>query len=222
MRRISFFSLPDVPDRPRLTAVRAAFVWAGFAIALVVPVALAAASPQLAWRQPVYIVAGFAGILGLALLLLQPLLAAGWLPGISVVKGRRAHRWTGALLVAAVIVHVGGLWITSPPDVIDALLFVSPTSFSLWGVLAMWSVFGAACLVALRPMLKMRPRRWRQVHTALAFVVVIGTVIHAILIEGAMETLSKLALCLLVLVVTISVLAKSTVWKGSWPSKARK
>lgn len=40
-----------------------------------VPIAVAAFSPLLEWRGPVYIAAGFAGILGMALILAQPLLA---------------------------------------------------------------------------------------------------------------------------------------------------
>lgn len=201
--------------------MRAAILWVGFVAALVIPVLLAAGSPQLAWREPVYIVAGFAGIMGLALLLVQPVLAAGWLPGISVSRSRRVHRWTGAALVSAVFVHIGGLWITSPPDVVDALLLVSPTPFSVWGVLAMWSMLAAACLVALRSALKIRPRRWRQIHTMLALVAVVGTIIHALQIEGTMEIVSKFIMCLLVLGVTVSVLAKSSIWKGLWSPRTR-
>ena len=48
-----------------------------------------------------------------------------------------------------VIVHVAGLWLTSPPDVIDVLLFRSPTPFSAWGAIAMWAVFAAALWAAL-------------------------------------------------------------------------
>jgi hypothetical protein len=64
----------------------------------------------------------------------------------------------GSLLVALVLVHVGGLLIASPPDAIDALLLRSPTPFSVWGVLAMWATFAAALLAALRERLAIRPR----------------------------------------------------------------
>lgn len=80
-----------------------------------------------------------AGVTGLALMMFQPLLIGDFLPGFSLYHARRVHFWTGALLVAAVVAHVAGLWITSPPDVIDALLFISPTPFSAWGVIAMWA-----------------------------------------------------------------------------------
>src|SRR3954467_15102282 len=97
-------------------SAKAPLMWAGLAAAICVPLAAAAASPLLAWRGPLYIMAGFAGILALALLLVQPLLAGGYLPGLPAFRGRRVHRWIGGALVAVIVVHVGGLWITSPPD----------------------------------------------------------------------------------------------------------
>ena len=176
--------------------------WAGLLVALTVPILAAAASPLLAWRDPVYILAGLAGVVGLALLLVQPLLAGGMLPGLSLVRARQAHRWIGGGLVATVVIHVAALWITSPPDVVDALLFRSPTSFSVWGVIAMWAVFAAALLAAMRRRLRSRPRTWRRAHTTLATVIVLGTVLHALLIQGTMETVSKVLLCALVVAAT--------------------
>src|SRR5215218_216658 len=176
---------------------RVALIWAALATAVCVPIAAAAASPLLAWRGPVYILAGFAGIIALGLMLVQPLLIAGYLPGLPAYRGRRAHHWVGGALAVAVVVHVGGLWITSPPDMIDALLFVSPTPFSPWGVIAMWAIFAVALLALLRKRLGLRT--WRTAHMSLAVVIVIGTVVHGILIEGTMETMSKVALCALVI-----------------------
>ncbi len=192
---------------------RVTLVWAALAAAVVVPIAAAAASPLLAWRDPLYIVAGVAGVIALALMLVQPLLMSGYLPGLSAFRGRRAHRWIGGVLVASVVIHVGGLWITSPPDVIDALLFTSPTPFSAWGVIAMWAIFAVAFLAALRHRLRLRPRTWRIAHMSLAAVIVVGTVVHGILIEGTMETVSKAALCALVLAATIKVMADFRVRK---------
>jgi predicted ferric reductase len=190
---------------------RATLIWAALLAAVVVPIAAAAASPLLQWRDPLYIAAGFAGVVALALLFMQPLLMGGYLPGLPAPRGRRAHRWIGALLVAAVVIHVGGLWITSPPDVIDALLFTSPTPFSAWGVIAMWAIFAVALLALLRG--RLRPRTWRIAHTVLAVVIVVGTAVHAILIEGTMETMSKAALCALVLAATVKVLIDLRVWR---------
>ena len=81
-------------------------IWAALAAAVCVPIAAAAASPLLAWRGPVYILAGFAGIVALGLVLVQPLLIGGYLPGLPAHRGRRAHHWIGGALVVAVVIHV--------------------------------------------------------------------------------------------------------------------
>jgi predicted ferric reductase len=175
-------------------------------IAVVVPIAAAAVSPLLAWREPVCVLAGFAGIFGMTLLLVQPLLAAGELPGLSVVASRRCHRGVGVVLVLAVLIHVAALWITSPPDVIDALSFASPTQFSAWGVIAMWAVFATALLAAVRRRLRLRLWAWRIAHTGLGAVIVVGTVVHAVLIDGTMEAISKVALSVLVVAATAKVI----------------
>ncbi|TCP38854.1 ferric reductase-like transmembrane domain-containing protein [Rhodovulum marinum] len=194
--------------------LRMALIWGGFTAALAVPIAAAATSPLLAWRDPVYVAAGFAGIVAMGLLLFQPLLAVGYLPGLAALRGRRVHRWTGGALVAAIVVHVSGLWITSPPDVVDALTFTSPTPFSAWGVIAMWALFAAALLAAGRRRVRLRWRTWRLAHTSLAVVVVIGSVAHALLIEGTMETLSKAGLCMLVVAATAKALVDLRVWSS--------
>ena len=192
---------------------KATLIWAVLAAAVCVPIAAAMASPLLAWRGPVYILAGFAGIIALGLMLVQPLLIAGYLPGLSAYRGRRAHHWIGGALVVAVVVHVGGLWITSPPDMIDALLFASPTPFSPWGVIAMWAIFAVALLAALRRRLGLGPRTWRIAHMFLAVVIVVGSAVHVILVEGAMETVSKTAICALVLAAAMKVMADLRVWR---------
>jgi len=192
---------------------RVTLIWVALAAAVCVPIAAAAASPLLAWRGPVYILAGFAGIVALGLVLVQPLLIARYLPGLSAYRGRRTHHWIGGALVVAVVVHVGGLWITSPPDMIDALLFSSPTPFSPWGVIAMWAIFAVAIVAALRRRLGLRAQTWRIVHMPLAIVIVAGSVVHAILIEGTMETISKAALCALVLAATVKVMVDLRVWR---------
>ena len=115
--------------------------------------------------------------------------------------------------MVAVVIHVGGLWITSPPDMIDALLFSSPTPFSPFGVIAMWAIFAVALLAVLRRRLGLRPRTWRIAHMSLAVVIVVGSVIHGMLVEGTMETMSKVALCALVLAAAIKVMADLRVRK---------
>ena len=184
---------------------RAILIWLALVLAVGLPIVIAATSPLLAWRQPVYVAAGFAGIIAMALLLIQPLLAGGYLPGLPARHGRRFHRVAGIGLVGAVMAHVVGLWITSPPDVIDVLLFSSPAPFSDWGVIAMWAVFAAAGLAAFRR--QVRPRAWRLGHTALVALLVVSSVAHAMLIEGTMGTVSKAVLCAL----TIAALVKALV-----------
>src|SRR3954464_3265422 len=188
-----------------MTSVRVALIWAALVAAICVPIALAMTSDLLEWRGTVYILAGFAGIFALGLLLVQPLLIAGYLPGLSAYRARRAHHWIGGALVTAVVVHVGGLWITSPPDMLDALTFASPTLFSPFGVIAMWAIFAVALLAAFRRRLGLR--RFRILHMALAAVIVVGTVVHAALIEGTMETVSKALLCVLVILADMKVMA---------------
>lgn len=194
-----------------MRVARVTLIWALLAAAIFVPIAAAAASPLLEWRGPVYILAGFAGIIALGLVLVQPLLIGGYLPGLAALRGRHAHRWIGGALVVAVVVHVVGLWITSPPDMIDALTYTSPTPFSPFGVTAMWAIFAVALLAAFRR--RLRPRTWRIAHMSLAVVIVVGGVVHSMLVEGTMETVSKAALCALVLAATIKVMTDLRVWR---------
>src|SRR5262249_59470157 len=93
---------------------RVTLIWALLAAAVFVPIVAAAASPLLEWRGPVYILAGFAGIIGLGLLLVQPLLIGGPLPGPSAYHGRRAHPWIGGLLVVAVWGQAAHPWVRRP------------------------------------------------------------------------------------------------------------
>jgi predicted ferric reductase len=176
-------------------------IWVALAAAICLPIAAAALSPLLEWRGPVYVLAGFAGMIALGLVLVQPLLIGGYLPGLAGYRGRRAHHWIGGALVVAVVIHVAGLWITSPPDMIDALLL---TPFSPFGVIAMWAIFAVALLAALHRRLGLRT--WRIAHLSLAVVIVVGSVVHVMLVEGTMETISKAALCALVLAATIKVI----------------
>jgi MYXO-CTERM domain-containing protein len=198
-------------ENSAMKPAKAALIWAALAAALGVPIAAAAASPLLAWRGPVYIVAGFAGILALGLLLIQPLLAGGYLPGLEAWRGRRAHRLIGAALVVAILLHVAGLWITSPPDMIDALLLTSPAPFSPFGVTAMWAILGVALLALLRR--RLRLRTFRLAHMALAAVIVACSVVHAMLVAGAMETVSKAALCALLLAAAVKAIADLRLWR---------
>ena len=188
------------------TAMRPVLIWGAFLVLILWPFAMALGSPQLAWREPVYIAAGFAGVLAMMLLVAQPLLAAGLLPGLPAMRGRRLHRWVGGTLVVLIVVHVGGLWITSPPDVIDALLFVSPTPFSAWGVIAMWAIFATAVLAIWRR--HMRFQTWRAIHMTVACVIVLGCIVHAVQIDGTMAPVSKFVLSIGLLAVSVPIIGR--------------
>src|SRR4051794_41895955 len=117
-----------------MAPVRVALIWAALVAAIGVPIALAMTSDLIAWRGTVYILAGFAGIFALGLLLVQPLLIAGYLPGLSAYRARRAHHWTGGVLVTAVGVHVGGVWIANPPGLPHAPALPPPSPVFPLGV----------------------------------------------------------------------------------------
>ena len=119
------------------------------------------------------------------------------------MASRRVHRWVGVVLVLAVLIHVAALWITSPPDVIDALAFASPTPFSDWGVIAMWAVFATAFLAVVRRRLRLRLWAWHIAHTALG---ALRTIVHSVLIDGTMEAISKVALSVLVVAANAKVI----------------
>ena len=182
---------------------KALLIWGGIGLLMCCPIAVAALSPYMAGRGFSYIVGGMAGIIALAILLIQPLLASGYLPGIK--NERRWHRIVGVFLVIAVLGHVFGLYLASPADMTDALLLVSPTPFSVYGVIGLWSVIFTAVLVALRGRLLFRPSLWKLAHNCLALIVVVSSVVHALMIEGTMGWNSKLILCICVLIVSLVV-----------------
>jgi hypothetical protein len=192
-------------------SARAILIWAALAAAVGLPIALATTSELLEYRGAIYIVASFAGIIALGFMLVQPLLAGGYLPGLSGYRARRVHHWIGGAIVLAIVIHVAGPWYSSPPDMLDALTFTSPTPFSPFGVVAMWAIFAVAVLAAIRR--RLRLRTFRLVHMSLAVIIVVASVVHGMLIEGTMETMSKAALCALVLAAAIKVIADVLVFR---------
>jgi len=75
----------------------------------------------------------------------------------------------------------------------------------------MWGIFATACLALIRR--RLRLRMWRLLHSGLAVLIVLGSVIHAMLIEGTMGTISKTVLCVAVLAATLKVLINLGVWR---------
>lgn len=190
--------------RTHRSATYVVLVWVILAVMLFVPLLVAALNPLQASRNAAYIVASLAGVFALGLMLVQPLLAAGYLPGLALVKMRRWHRIVGGGLVVAVMLHIGGLYLTSPPDTLDALFLVSPTPFSIYGVTAMWALVFTALLVALKKRLGIKLSLWRIAHNVLAVIAVISTIVHALMIEGTMGQISKIILCVAVGAVTLA------------------
>lgn len=192
--------------------LRAFLIWAALGGLVAVTLVAASLSPLLQWRDPVYIAASFAGIAAMLLLVMQPLLAAGLIPGLRLQETRKLHRYSGAALVLAIIAHVAGLWLTSPPDVVDALLFASPTQFSVWGVIAMWAIFSTALLGFWRRKLSLRPKVWRLAHTGLAVLIVAGSFAHMMLIQGTLGVLLKAVLGAIAAAVLLKALHDLRLW----------
>lgn len=191
--------MPVIPDR-RLAPV----VWLGVAAIAVVPVGLAAASPLLQGREALYVVGGMAGVLAFCLLFVQPLLMATAPRLMAPARGLRWHRWVGLAIIAMVGIHVGALYAYSPEDVADALLLVSPTPFSVYGVIGLAALALTAVLAAIRRRLPAGAvSLWRLFHSLLAVAIVGAGAVHAMLIEGTMEERSKLLVCVAAVAVVL-------------------
>ena len=164
-------------------------------LVVVGPIVVAAVSPLLKSRELIYVIGGLSGVIALSLLLVQPLLAIGYLTGVSLGRQRRWHLCSGTLLVVSIALHIGALYVTSPDDMTDALFLRSATPFSIYGVIALWGVLLIALLVAFRSKIKIPIKKWKTLHAVIAAIVVVASIIHALWIQGAMGTVSKWVLC---------------------------
>lgn len=173
---------------------------------VLVPVILAAMSPLQSGREFTYVIGALAGVLALSLLFVQPLLVAGFLPGLMPSMEKRWHRRLGTVLVSAVGLHILGLYLASPDDMSDALLLVAPTPFSLYGVIALWAVALLGLSAVFRSRVRLRLRLWKVVHSALALIVVTASIVHAWMIDGTMNGLSKTISCVCIAMATVAAL----------------
>ncbi|MEO1532418.1 MAG: hypothetical protein AAFU72_09630, partial [Pseudomonadota bacterium] len=64
----------------------------------------------------------------------------------------------------------------------------------------------AALFAAFRRRLRLRPATWRLVHLTLSTIIIAGTVLHAMLIEGTMGLVSKAVICALVVAALVKLL----------------
>lgn len=171
-------------------------IWLGLLVVMTLPVAMATRSPYLPFRSSIYVLAGFAGIICLSIFVLQPLLSTNHLP-LHPIQTRRLHRIVGTSVLILAIMHVAGLYLTSPPDVIDALLLRAPTLFSVFGVVAMWGIILTVLIAKLRRTLP--ANIWRATHRTLSTLVIFATLIHALQIQGMMEPITKWIISIAVL-----------------------
>lgn len=181
--------------------------WILLAFCLGMPALLAAFSPLLEWRGPVYTAAGFAGILAYSFMLWQPLLMAGHWPPIKRRYARLLHRAVGAGVILLVAVHVLGLYLISPMDVLDVLSFRSPTPFGLWGAIALYILLVLGFVVLFKR--KIPLARWRFLHLSLASILSLTTILHVLPIEGTMESISKWILAAALLAALTRVVFRS-------------
>ena len=73
----------------------------------------------------------------------------------------------------------------------------------LFGVVAMWGVFLTAFWAVVKRWLRLRYPVWQRLHTGLAVIVVVSTVVHAVQITGLMELMSKGVLCALAVALSL-------------------
>jgi predicted ferric reductase len=88
-------------------------------------------------------------------------------------------------------------------------------------VIALWAVIATALLATFRRRLRLKPTAWRACHLTLATVIVTGSVVHAMLIEGTMGTLSKAALSALVVAAAVKVVVDRRPWTLLTRERAR-
>jgi len=77
----------------------------------------------------------------------------------------------------------------------------------------MWAVFCAAILASMRKRLRLKPPVWRLCHFSLVIIIVVGSTVHALLIEGTMGAISKTVLCVLVVAAAGKVIFDARPWK---------
>ena len=116
--------------------------------------------------------------LAVGALAVQPLLAAR--------HGVRAHRATGAVIVALVLAHVALLFVLSPDDALFAMSPDGPTRARM-ALIATVALLAAAVLGALGPSLPLSRATWRILHAYLGVLVLVLGVGHAVLTDGALD-----------------------------------
>lgn len=152
---------------------------AAAAVVLVpLPLVLALTDAHLAGAPAALVVSTAAAALAVSALALQPLLAG---------SGRlRWHRVLGAVALALVLLHLGGLFVVGAEDTWFALSLDGPTRGRM-AALATIALIAVVVLGAARALLPMSGATWRILHGFLALLVVGLGFGHAVLTDGALD-----------------------------------
>lgn len=155
---------------------------------LLIPVAVALASPHLADAPPLRLVATSTGVLALGLLVFEVVLPGRprWIVRAVGAGLMRLHRAIALAVVGLVVLHVGALFVYSPEDTLFALTPAAPTHSRL-GVIALFCLGLTAALALVWRRLGLGRPQWRALHLALA-VAILGTAFaHAVMVQGALD-----------------------------------
>ena len=142
------------------------------------PVVLALTDAHLAAAPAALVVSTAAAALAVSALAVQPLLAG---------SGRlRWHRVLGAVALALVLIHLGGLFVVGAEDTLFALSLDGPTRGRM-ATLATIALIAVVALGVARARLPMSGPTWRILHGFLAALVVGLGFGHAVLTDGALD-----------------------------------
>ena len=142
------------------------------------PVGLALTDAHLAAAPAALVVSTAAAALAVSALAVQPLLAG---------SGRlRWHRVLGAVALALVLIHLGGLFVVGAEDTLFALSLDGPTRGRM-ATLATIALIAVVALGIARARLPMSGPTWRILHGFLAVLVVGLGFGHAVLTDGALD-----------------------------------
>ena len=151
---------------------------AAAAVLLALPLAVALTDGHLEGQSAALVISTAAAALAVSALALQPVLAG---------TGRlRWHRVLGAVALALVLLHLGGLYLESPEDTLFALSLDGPTRGRM-AALATAALIGVVALGVLRARLPMAGATWRVLHGFLAALVIFLGFGHAVLTDGALD-----------------------------------
>ena len=151
---------------------------AAAAVLLALPLAVALTDGHLAGQSAALVISTAAAALAVSALALQPVLAG---------TGRlRWHRVLGAVALALVLIHLGGLFVVGAEDTLFALSLDGPTRGRM-AALATAALIAVVALGVLRARLPMAGATWRVLHGFLAALVIFLGFGHAVLTDGALD-----------------------------------